>query len=1117
MVAVLKRLLCAIILAGTPNLHAAERAIEIVPSGQASALLKAPRTVSMSESERAWLAKQGLVRLAIVRYDWPPFDIVAASSRYQGLSADYVALMGQRLGFSIRPILYSSWSEALDAVRNNEADLLTSVARTPERETFLTFTRPYAESPRVVITREDNRSIMTLADVRDKRLAVERGYPVQEELRRFAPNAEVILVESTLEALSSVSRGEADAYIGSAIPALYLIDYELLTNLVVRAPGGSVSSALGFAVRRDLAPLAQLINHALDSMSEAERAAIHDQWITLSASAALTSTASVLSEQDRLWVAEHPSIRVGYVANRRPLGFLDTQGSFAGLVADYVTLVAERSGLQVEYLPAANDAELLSLMQAGRIEIAATPSNTAQYANSAVFSRAFASIPLGIAATQGKPPVSVEQLSGKRIAITPGIDSTLLKSGATVPANVEVVGNAKALGAALSSGKTDAAIEALPVLYDMAQAERRLHLQVADLAGALPVEFALAVRADAPQLLGVINKALASITVAEHERLRHRWFASFTEREVDWGAFLRWASPIALALLAVVAVIVVWNRRLQKQVMQRKQAEQALADQLAFQRALLDTLPTPVFFKDRDARYLGCNHAFELAFNVDRDKIRGKTVAEVGHFSPTAAARVQAEQLDLIARGGDSERTQRTTRLADGEKHDLLVWETCFNNTDGKVGGLIGVFLDVTELTQAREAADAANRAKSAFLATMSHEIRTPMNAILGSLELMSYTPLDPDQTRTLQVVRDAADSLLSIINDILDLSKIEAGKLEIHPEPTSISEMVQQVQYMYAEAASRKALVLSQQVSADIPPAVLVDPVRLRQILNNFVGNAIKFTLIGSVHIIATLEKRDGQRATIALRVKDTGIGISPEYRQQLFQPFTQAESDTTRRFGGTGLGLSISQRLAKLIGGRIEVDSEPGQGTTMSLIVELPVSEVRQGQALAGEPKRREKITPRTPLSIQEAQLAGKLILLLDDHPSGLALTLRQLSLLGYTAETADNGAKGLALWRSGRYGLVLTDCQMPVMDGYQMAREIRAVEAADGSRRTPIIACTASALLSEAEACFAAGMDDHIPKPLSLSILKAKMEHWLPLDPAASPARVDEPPPIRSQVDS
>ncbi len=1094
----LKRGISALIVAlvwKTATLAIAAGEIAIEPSTSARALFSASRMTPLSETERAWLAKLGTVKLGLVRNDWPPFDIIGSSDRYLGLSADYALLMGARLGIKIQPVEFAAWNDALDGVRSGRADLLVSVARTPAREDFLTFTRPYAESARVIITRDDNRSIISLADIRDKRLAVERGFPIQEELKRFAPNAEAIVVDSTLQALNRVARGDADAYIGSGIPALYLIEYELITNLVVRAPAGMATSSLGFALRRELAPLAELFDRTLIAMTEQERSAISHQWITLSSVAGLNASSNLLSNAEREWISEHPTIRVGQIAERRPLSFIDLQDNFVGLITDYSTVVAERAGLQIEKVTAANETELFTFLKEGKIDVAAGLSHTSERSQLAAFSRTFATLPWGIAARQGEP--KPKSLAGKRIALPEGIHLAQILGTEAAKLRTVAVVDAAGIAAAIAAGKADLGIETLPVLYDMSRSDRGSSLSISDLRGVPPAELAFAVLSDNSPLLNIINKGLGSITAVEHERLRQRWFASVTQREMDWGVFLRAGLPVVVSLLAIVGVVTVWNRRLKKQIAQRERAERALADQLTFQRVLLDTIPSPVFVKDRDARYLSCNRAFEVAFNFDREQIRGKTVGDAGHFSTAAAAKIQAKQRAMIARGGENEQSKESTRLADGTHHELLVWETCFRNTAGEVDGMIGVMLDVTELTQAREIADAANRAKSAFLATMSHEIRTPMNAILGSLELMSYTPLDPDQGRTLQVVRDAADSLLAIINDILDLSKIEAGKFDIRSEPTSVAEIVQQVQYIYAEIASRKGLIFSQEISPDIPAAVMADAVRLRQILNNFVSNAIKFTLSGSVSIRAMIDARTDTDVTLSLRVTDTGIGISDEFRERLFSPFSQAESDSTRRFGGTGLGLSISKRLAQLMGGRIEVESTPGQGTSMNLTITLPIADAGQGAVMDGETRRRERVTPRAPLSIQEARQAGKLVLMLDDHPSGLALTLRQLSLLGYTAETADNGAKGLAMWRNGRYGLVLTDCQMPVMDGYQLATEIRRIEAAEGRSRIPVIACTASALLSEAEACFEAGMDDHIPKPLTLSILKGTMDRWLPLD--------------------
>jgi signal transduction histidine kinase/CheY-like chemotaxis protein/HPt (histidine-containing phosphotransfer) domain-containing protein len=374
-----------------------------------------------------------------------------------------------------------------------------------------------------------------------------------------------------------------------------------------------------------------------------------------------------------------------------------------------------------------------------------------------------------------------------------------------------------------------------------------------------------------------------------------------------------------------------------------------------------------------------------------------------------------------------------------------------------------------------------ANLAKSNFLSMMSHEIRTPMNGVLGMLELLSLGELDRHQRTTLEIVRDSSRSLLRIIDDILDFSKIEAGKLEVRAEVASIS-------------------ILRSRIDPRISPAVVVDPLRLQQILNNLVSNAIKFTSKGSVEIAADLVERKDDADVVRISVTDTGIGIAPEAQAALFQPFVQADGDITRVFGGTGLGLSIGQRLAQLMGGSIAIDSEPGKGTTVSVTLPLPIAEPHLLPTLPG-PVQRDAfgetiVARRKAPTLQEAEEEGTLVLAVDDHPINRMLLTRQVTVLGYANEEASDGAEALALWKSGRFRLVITDVNMPEMDGYALARAIRSIEKRAGQERTVIIACTANALKGEAENCFAAGMDDYIAKPVELEALLAKLDNWLPI---------------------
>ncbi|MCX7363833.1 MAG: PAS-domain containing protein [Alphaproteobacteria bacterium] len=469
----------------------------------------------------------------------------------------------------------------------------------------------------------------------------------------------------------------------------------------------------------------------------------------------------------------------------------------------------------------------------------------------------------------------------------------------------------------------------------------------------------------------------------------------------------------------------------------------------------------------KEVAHLGANSADIRAFQMAR-----------GDFSNPEEREAILRSVEAVRNGADTSYVRRTAsgRIVEFKSRRLENGEVLVTYRD-----ITELKEQQTELERARDEAQTANQAKSTFLATMSHEIRTPMNGVVGTAELLEREPLNERQRRLVGTVRRSAAALLRIIDDVLDFSKIEAGRMELEEAPCSLRALIEGTAETLSVQIEKKGLAISTAIEPGTPDALLADVTRLRQILFNLIGNASKFTDVGTITVRARALAVDNQAVTLALSIADTGIGMDEVQRARLFQPFAQADSSTTRRYGGTGLGLSIVRRLAELMGGDVTVDSAPGRGSIFTVTVRVK----RATEA----PKPR--VTTVAPLAMPSA---GQRVLAVDDYEVNLEVLIGQFGILGVELDTAANGIQALTLWREKPYALVLTDIHMPDMDGFELTRQIRAEETLKGvEKRTPIVALTANALKGEAERCLAAGMDDYLTKPLTLDRLRRAVAQW------------------------
>ncbi len=1154
------------------------------------------------------------LRVGILPNGLPPFSL-QQNGGVAGIGADTLRAALGNPDLRLEPRLYPNVPAMISAACAQEIDIVLDLAESPDRSRCLSFSLPYFDGDAVTFGRT---GASIARDTPGARFAVRRGLLLEPILRARYPKARLVYINDVQDGLQAVVDGRADFFPALRPVAEYVLAKTPMPGITEVSSHREPSGAIRFGLGPHAVHLLPVVNDGLRSLSDAQRKSILGTWVQPAfGSPGAVAMPFFLTDEERAYLATLPPLRVAFDSNRPPYAYLDKSGQPSGIAAEYLTWLGGVLGVQFQRVPTGSLAATADALRAGTVDMASVATQGNALWQGLRVSEPYATFPVVIVGRVEAPSVDgLHQLAGRRI-VTARLTGLAASLQTRIPgAKWEEVESVEEALERVNTNRADVFIGGFPAA-DMALRHRFIGTLRVIGPTNLHLHVGFALRPELAQRLGpIIDRAISALPEKNRLDIQHHYVvANYVLGPSLRTLLLKFALPVA-GLLLVIVVMSALLALFRREIRRRRNAESELSSQLAFQRILLDTIPVPMVVRDADGRFTVANHATERLVGCPRSALLGKTLREIGFWADEDVQRIDAA-CEAVLRTGEPHAYAVSRTGEDGKVRHFLNQVQPFGQTGNTHAAVICVSHEVTAerehleaLSQARDKAEAALRAKDRFLALMSHEIRTPMSGILGLAELLNHTTLNQEQTAMIGMIEGSATTLMQILNDILEYSKIEADKVELEALPVDIRELCDMALGLLAVSAHEKGLRLRLDVGEDVAAEVIGDGLRLRRILINLLSNAIKFTEHGSISLSVRVAAQDAGVQTIEWCVADTGIGIAQALQEKLFDPFFQADASTTRRFGGTGLGLTICQKIVRMMGGSITVSSTPGHGAQFKVSVPMPVkalhyatpalngirariclkdadmarslqclltaagAEVRvdrlpdgiahaadieddllvvdddaslpadipcailrttlkaksSGYRLTTEGARL-SVNPLTwhgatqaalaacsrsqsrgseshaltaaPVTLpaksltkrEEALKRGELILVAEDHPTNRLLLQRQLSQLGYASDTVNDGEQAWAAIRNTPYALLISDCHMPGINGYDLARRIRTRERDETLAHLPIIAITANSGIEEVERCKDAGVDVTLFKPVQLQALRDCVARYLP----------------------
>lgn len=794
-------------------------------------------------------------------------------------------------------------------------------------------------------------------------------------------------------------------------------------------------------------PLLNVLNKAINSISIDENRLIRKRW---SGGGFIIPELNELPLFDKIeskWIKTHPKIKMIINEYMAPLTYIDSRGKPAGYAIETSELISLYSGIDFEYIVTKRFSEQQELLLNDKnIFLTILTPNTKRSVNF-IFSKEFSTSPyVYVQRRNTEQPILPIIAIPKGHAIETEVRQHLKFKGLQLTSNyIEALDLVK-------NGSADSTIIPLNVADYYTNSYFNDQLEVSHVVHEIPdVTAAFALKKSEYILQDILNKTLLAIPPNELQLLENRWRLNTLPAKQTWKDYRYTIYTILIAATILILASIGWAYYTRRHYKKRLEANRALDSQLLFMQEIVDGIPHPIYARNKEMELILCNESYVDTFKTTRENLLTRNITREA-LKISEAIEIEKEYANIL-KTGISYFKDREMHIY-GVKLNAYHWFKPYRNANGAIDGIVGGWIDISDriklledLKLAKNLAESANEAKSTFLATMSHEIRTPMNAIIGMLELALKSANSRQvDLNSIKVAYDSANGLLELIGDILDIARIEAGQLTLSPVRVDLKSVVASVVRVFDGLAHQKGIKLELDFDNRINQDVLVDPMRIKQILSNLIGNAIKFTQKGSVSITVQSGSAIGDKRSFIFTVHDTGIGISTEDQKKLFKPFSQG-NDSHNNFGGTGLGLMISRSLCEMMGGSLYLKSKQNFGTEVRMELILKQLEILDDA--------------NQPVMINISQSKHSFyMLIVDDHPANRLLLAQQLRYLGHSVDEAANGQIALKMFREHEYQFVITDCNMPEMNGYQLSKRIRKLEKMFRFNTCIIIGYTANA---------------------------------------------------------